>query len=165
MKKLFFLTALAFLSLSSFAKVNLSALNAPAQPYNIQYDFDVTGNTIYDPCTGENVILSGTEHLVLHGVYNPNTGTYKQDYSVNLQGVSGVGETTGNKYQFVGGARSGYSTSSDGCTITSSWIETVNITTAGANNNLYEKIRYTTTYNYCTGEYTVKREVFESGCK
>lgn len=177
MKKVFFFAfiAIAAITLASFTTRHTSSIIKPyhsiakktadAQPYNIQQNFDLTGHPASDPCTGEDIVLSGSEHVDIHGVYNPTTGVLKDDFHANFQGISGVGQTTGNKYQYVGGSNERESYSADGCTLTESNIVNVNITTAGSNNNFYLKIRYTYTYNLCTGEYTVTRDVYESGCK
>jgi hypothetical protein len=170
----FFLAALAFLVLSSFSKVSpASAKVSPsftttlpgAMPYNFQNTYSLDGFIIYDNCTGEFIDLSGTEHDVYHGVYNPNTGTSTSSLNANLQGVSGVGESTGNKYQVTGTVSEHQTVSYDGCTYTESFIENYRITTSGPANNFYIKYRITDSYNFCTGEYTVTREVISSGCQ
>lgn len=167
MKKQFFLTALAFLSLTSFTKKNPSLLakESRAVPFNAQFTFTYNDHAISDPCTNELIDVTGTEFGDIHGVYNPNTGTSTFDGHANFQGVTAVGETTGNKYQVTSTINDQNMASSDGCTSTGSAIENIRYTTAGANNNYYEKYSLKLIYNYCTGITTVTREKLSSGCQ
>jgi hypothetical protein len=164
MKNLLFLTAFAAVSFSPFAKVNILAPFEPAQPFNIQNDVDLTGLEIYDVCTGEWIYLSGTEHMVIHGLYNPSTGTSTTIINSNYEGVSGVGETTGNTYRVVSTVAAPQRVSSNGYIITQSAVVNRRFITAGGE-NYYQKVRITFTYNSCTSESSVQREVFEDGCR
>jgi hypothetical protein len=60
---------------------------------------------VFVPCAnggaGENVALSGTLHDLFHITLDGNGGFHSK-FHVNPQGVSGIGETTGTKYQGTG---------------------------------------------------------------
>src|SRR6266542_4245945 len=173
MKKIFFFTAIAFLSLSSCRKEGTTlakgevltksesqsnASTSGALPYNIQNYVSLDGVVISNACTNESVILSGICHVFGHGVYNPQTNTSKDEFHINLQGVKGVGETTGSEYQVKDNISSRQIISYDGCTLTFNVSETFKITSANAGNNFIFTMKLTYTYNFCTTEYTVKRD-------
>jgi hypothetical protein len=69
----------------------------------------VTSNTIIpipptavlsDPCTGEQVHVTGTIHLVTVVTLDANGGTHTEMH-FNVQGVSGVGLTSGTRYRGI----------------------------------------------------------------
>jgi hypothetical protein len=64
--------------------------------------------SIYLPCAGETVTLSGTLHVVFH-VVEDDRGDFRAHYHFNPQGVSGVGETSGARYQGTGVTRGSFS--------------------------------------------------------
>ncbi len=53
-------------------------------------------NTIADPCTGENVDISGTDHLVVNETFDGNGGAHISTHE-NIH-VTGTGNTTGASY-------------------------------------------------------------------
>jgi len=53
--------------------------------------------TVVSPCTGETVEFDGRTHVVT--ATTPTDGGFTLDYHFNTQNVSGVGLTTGTKYQ------------------------------------------------------------------
>ncbi len=180
MKKIFFFTAIAFLTISSCKKegatsskdqalaksqsqTNASTVNA--QPYNIQNYVSLDGEVISNACTNELVKLSGICHVFGHGVYDPQTNTSKDEFHINLQGVKGVGETTGSEYQVKDNISSRQIISYDGCTLTFNVSETFKITSANADNNFIFTMKLTYTYNFCTTEYTVKRDASSTECR
>ncbi|SRR6266496_1820094 len=180
MKKIFFFTAIAFLSLSSCRKEGTTlakgevltksesqsnASTSGALPYNIQNYVSLDGVVISNACTNESVILSGICHVFGHGVYNPQTNTSKDDFHINLQGVKGMGETTGNAYEVKDNISERKNISCDGCILTFSGSEIFKITSANANNNFIFKMKLIYTYNFCTLEQTVKRDVSSTECQ
>src|SRR6266536_2098861 len=130
MKKIFFFTAIAFLSLSSCRK---------------------EGTTL---AKGE--VLTKSES---------QTNTSKDDFHINLQGVKGMGETTGNAYEVKDNISERKNISCDGCILTFSGSEIFKITSANANNNFIFKMKLIYTYNFCTLEQTVKRDVSSTECQ
>jgi hypothetical protein len=180
MKKIFFFSAIAFLTLSSCRKEvptlakdqalaqSQSQTNASTEnalPYNIQNYISLDGVVISNACTNESVILSGICHVFGHGVYNPQTNTSIDDFHINLQGVKGMGETTGNTYEVKDNISERKIISYDGCILTFSGSEIFKITSANANNNFIFKMKLIYTYNFCTLEQTVKRDVSSTECQ
>jgi len=53
---------------------------------------------VEDPCTGETIQLSGTQHLTIH-TKTDNDGITRTTINFNFQGVSGIGLTSGQLYQ------------------------------------------------------------------
>ena len=60
----------------------------------------VDPTTIEDPCSGEQIIVSGKGHLV-QTVTDPGDGTLVARGHINYAGISGYGVTSGLKYQLV----------------------------------------------------------------
>src|SRR2546423_232717 len=62
---------------------------------------------VFVPCAnggaGENVHLTGTIHILIHTTVNKNNFTAK--YQLQPQGLSGTGETTGDKYRGSGASQ------------------------------------------------------------
>lgn len=140
-----------------------AARNTVAQPFNIQYDFDLSGFTFYDDCTGEVIDLSGNENIVIHGVYNGTISKF--DEHVNLQSVKGVGESSGKKYVVIDNFKLGDSYNNNDGTFTFTVMETFQLTTAGPANNYYVQFALAYTYNFSTGAFTIKRDKFNIGCR
>jgi hypothetical protein len=57
--------------------------------------------TIFIPCVPETVTVTGELHIVTHTTVNPD-GSFHVVNHFNPQGVSGIGDVTGNKYQGTG---------------------------------------------------------------
>ena len=57
---------------------------------------------LWNECTGENVHLSGIMLWTNHGVVTPS-GILQWSFKTRYQGVIGVGETSGIKYQGISG--------------------------------------------------------------
>ena len=179
MKKLFLVTVIVFLTLNSCTKESAQLSNgqsveesrsqsssAPsAQPYNVQNYVPLDGEVVKNPCTNESVLLSGICHVFGHGVYDPNTNTSKDQFHINLQGVKGVGSTTGTEYQVKDNISVREVISKDGCVLTFSLSETFRITSSKANNNFFLIMKLTYTYDLCTEEYTMKKEASSTECR
>lgn len=56
--------------------------------------------TITDPCSGEQILVSGRGHLV-QTLTDPGDGTLVARGHINYAGISGYGLTSGLKYQLV----------------------------------------------------------------
>jgi hypothetical protein len=59
---------------------------------------DLSGTAV-SPCTGEPIVFQGSAHIV--ATFQPTTDGFTVSTHLNTQGVTGVGLTTGTKYQFV----------------------------------------------------------------
>jgi hypothetical protein len=102
------LTQLSSWALAAVVSLSMVLAGAPAraQSPNGAQSIDVPFSTlVFVPCAaggaGELVDLSGTLHIVSQFRFNPD-GTVHVVSHFNPQGVSGVGETTGAKYQGTG---------------------------------------------------------------
>ena len=60
---------------------------------------------VEDPCSGEAIQLSGTQHLTIH-THTDKDGITRTTVNFNFQGVSGVGLTSGQLYQAQSNATS-----------------------------------------------------------
>jgi hypothetical protein len=56
---------------------------------------------VWNPCTMENVVCDGDIHMHGSTTVTPS-GNVHLNYHENLQSVTGVGQTTGNSYNYVG---------------------------------------------------------------
>ena len=68
-----------------------------ATVFNVNSPFN---ETVTNPCNGENVTISGTEHEMLHVTLDGNGG-FHGDMQANLHDVTGVGDQ-GNTYHVPG---------------------------------------------------------------
>jgi len=164
MKKIFFLTAITFLTLSSCRKeattlakdqtsvqsqlqtnasgsqtqINASS-SGGAVPFSNVFTVSLVGNGRYNPCTNELInVISGNLLIDVHGVYNGNNSTIT--VHANVQGVRQVGES-GREYVSSGSFNRQESNFSNGVFTTKlehfdRWI------TAGSDNNLIVKDTY-----------------------
>lgn len=75
---------------------------ASTQTQNISIPFSQSiGPVLGHPCgTGDNMLVSGNLHAVVHTTLDPNGG-FHQKIEVNHQGVSGVSLLTGAKYRII----------------------------------------------------------------
>ena len=180
MKQFLLFLVVTLLTLNSCRKQNATLTNDPsfaegpaqlstsalaAQPYNVQNYVSLDGEVIQNPCTNETIVLAGICHVFGHGVYDPKTNTLKDEFHINLQGVKGVGLTTGNDYQVQDNISARTIISHDGCVLTFSMSETFRVTAPGASNNFNLIMKLTYTLDLCTLEYTVKRDEFSIECR
>jgi hypothetical protein len=119
---------------------------------------------VWIPCAndgaGEWVLLNGNLHTVWHYSVNKNGG-YTMFSSTNPQGVSGIGEITGLKYQGTGGTRD-KTTVNAGQQFT--YINNFRIIGQGPGNNYVVHAVYHFTIN-ANGEITAEVDQFFSDCK
>lgn len=87
-----------------FSLVLATAVQASASTVTTSSVFPISLR-VFVPCgvgfSGEYVDLSGNLHDLFHVTFD-GSGGFQMDASDNPQGVSGVGETTGDKYQGTG---------------------------------------------------------------
>ena len=187
MKKIFFFTAITFVTLSSCQKeaatlpqdqpvaesqlqTNASSsqleTNASssggAVPFSDVFTFSLVGNGRYNPCTNELItVISGNLLLNVHGVYNGNNSTIT--VHANVYGIMQVGES-GREYHSSGSFNRQESNFSNGVFTTKlehfdRWI------TAGSDNNLIVKDTYYVKVD-AEGNVTVIRDpVSETYCQ
>ncbi len=168
MKKIIFFTALLFITLSSCRKENTSSVEQQslakeattiaqdqtlaqtqsqtngssskgAVTYSNVFREDVTGNSIFNPCTNELMtIQSGYLLLNFHGVLNGENSTII--VHANVQGVKAVGES-GREYYISGSYNRQESYFSNGV-FTTKLEHFDRFVTSGRDNNLIVKDTY-----------------------
>jgi hypothetical protein len=178
MKKIFFFTAIAFLSLSSCRKEGTtlakdqalaksqSQTNAStsggAFAFNDVIRQNLDGEQLYNPCTNEQMTATTWNRLIdFHGIYNGNKSTIT--FHVNVQGFKAVGES-GTEYILAATYNSQESYFSNGV-FTIKLVHHVRATTPGGGNSFI----LTDTYNIkvdADGNITILRDpVYEISCK
>jgi hypothetical protein len=119
---------------------------------------------IFVPCadggTGENVHLTGTIHILIHTTVNKNNFTTK--YHFQPQGLSGTGETTGNKYEGSGVTQEEIKGSFKNGKSIDTYINNFNIVSHGTNYRIHVNTHITVNAN---GETTATVDNFTSDCK
>jgi hypothetical protein len=85
----------AMLLLGAWGVMQSSAVHA-APVVNIR-DIPVSG-TLFNECGGEDVAFSGAFHIVIHST-SDGAGGLHSDITLNWHGVTGVGLTSGARYQ------------------------------------------------------------------
>jgi hypothetical protein len=144
------------------AKTNTVA-NAIASTSNEKIPVDLL---VFIPCAnggaGEYVELSGSLHAVTHVTVNGNN--FQVKYLDQPQGISGVGETTGDKYQATGGTQEQYGGSFVNGQYEDTYINNFRIIGQGPGNNylIHENIHVTINAN---GEVTTYIDNFTADCK
>lgn len=88
------------IGLAVMLAVSMLALPTPTRAEAINLSGPISA-TVFNPCTGEDVDLSGNLHLQLNFVENGAGGGHLKIH-VNTQGVSGVGVDSGNRYRGIG---------------------------------------------------------------
>lgn len=144
---------LAMLAAPAFAEVTT----------NEKQDF---ATTVFIPCAdngaGELVDLEGTLHVVLTFTINGKNVSGKSHFQP--QGVSGTGQTTGDKYQATGVTQSTFKNSLQNGQSQTTFINNFRIIGQGPGNNflVHETMHITINAN---GEVTVTHDNFSAECK
>jgi hypothetical protein len=131
MKRSSLIAALAaVIAVASFA-----ALTSPSRAANQSNLRFPISDTIFDPCTGELVDLSGTAHVVSALTINDNHGSL-MFHSNAVE--SGVGETTGASYRLL----ANFSDHLEGSFVNGQFTQTtvirnLRLITAGGSNNAF----------------------------
>jgi len=122
--------------------------------------------TVFIPCaaggTGEFVALSGDLHDLFHVTFDGNGG-FHLDAQDNPQGVSGVGLTTGDKYQGTGVTRFDFNGTAGG-TIVYTAVNNFRIIGSGPGNNFLVHDNFHITVNP-NGTVTSSHDNFSVTCK
>jgi len=119
---------------------------------------------IFVPCAnngaGENVELTGNVHILIHTTLNGNN--FNTKYHVQLQGISGVGLTTGIRYHGSGVTQQQIKGSLKNETYTETDINNFKIVGHGVNYRIHVNTHITVNAN---GETTATVNNFTSDCK
>jgi hypothetical protein len=125
-----------------------------------------TNFVVFIPCAnggaGENVDLSGSLHATTHVTITGNNFHVKYHYQP--QGISGIGETTGDKYQATGVTQEQYGGSFVNGQFEDTYVDNFRIIGQGPGNNylIHENIHVTINAN---GTVTTFIDNFTADCK
>lgn len=123
-------------------------------------------STIAVPCAnggaGENVDLTGDIHILIHTTLNGNNFTTK--YHFQPQGVSGIGETTGDKYQASGVSQEEIKGSFKNGKYIDTYINNFKLVAPGKGNNYLVHVNVHITVN-ANGETTANVDNLNVDCK
>jgi hypothetical protein len=117
----------------------------------------LTGNTeipssftFFDQCSGENVAVTGSVHVVSTSTLTDNTlsGTFHSNFK-----ATGIGQTSGLTYQEAVVANSSFTTSLINGAATNTFVGRITIVAPGSNNDQVSPIFMHTTMN-AAGEIT-----------
>jgi len=122
---------------------------------------------VFVPCAnggaGETVDISGSLNFVFHSFFDSAGGEHLQLKS-NLQGVSGVGLTTGTKYQASDSETFVFNVAADDAPNETTAVSNMQVTGQGPGNNflLHETAHFTINAN---GTVTAQHDNFSVDCK
>jgi hypothetical protein len=160
MKKL-----LLLLSIVGAAGVFASGVGAAGQGADRgSFPFD---EQVFVPCAnggaGEYVELAGSINFLFHSTFDKSGGAHLQLRS-NLQGVSGIGLTTGTKFQASQSESMVFNGSLSDAPFESTSVSSFNIIGQGKGNNfvLHETAHFTINAN---GDVTAQHDNFSVDCK
>lgn len=130
---------------------------------NVQIPYDFI---FFMPCAnggaGEDVVFTGTLHIVSHVTFNDNTFTLKSHFQP--QGISGVGSITGLKYNATGVTQSIENGTLFNGSYTYTYVNNFKLIGQGPGNNFYDHDTFKVTLN-ANGTITVLREKINVDCK
>ena len=159
MKKLLVLSGLV--TVLSFAVVSSSS-GAPASSFTVNSVFPID-LAVFVPCAnggvGEDVLLSGNLHDLIHVTVNDNSVHVKTHDQP--QGISGTGVVTGDKYQATGVTQDEFNTSFG---MEETFINNFRIIGQGPGNNFLVHENFHITIN-ANGTVTVFHDNFTVDCK
>ena len=118
--------------------------------------------SVFIPCAGETVVLTGELHTVMSITENEN-GIHVRSHFQPM-GVSGVGPISGNKYQATGVTRQDMNTASDGFPVTQTFVNNFRIIGQGPGNNYLVHAVFHVTVN-ANGEVTAQVDNSSTECK
>jgi hypothetical protein len=159
MKKLLVLSGLV--AVLSFAVVSSSS-GAPASSFTVSSVFPID-LAVFVPCAnggvGEDVLLSGNLHDLIHVTVNDNSLHVKTHDQP--QGISGTGVVTGDKYQATGVTQDEFNTSFG---MEETFINNFRIIGQGPGNNFLVHENFHITIN-ANGTVTASHDNFTVDCK
>lgn len=125
-----------------FSTLMMSQAYAGKVDKNLSYS-----STIFVPCAGENVFFTGTEHIVIDHNIN-KSGRLAFKYHMNLMGISGVGVTSGEKYQITEVDKGNHSEdTTDGYPVVFTILQNLHILGLGSGNVYMVTMRWHCTVN------------------
>ena len=143
------LLAILALALNGAATANARAFNT----------FTNVNTTLYDDCTGEDVVFTGREHFQENVTTNPD-GSFHLHITANFADVTGIGQTTGMKYHFPVELNE---TQNLNAGQEQTLEEVLNLISEGSASNQKIKFRIHLTVN-ANGVVTVNNEFYEVTC-
>lgn len=121
---------------------------------------------VFVPCAdggaGDLVLLSGNLHILTHLTVNGNRFVYKDHFQP--QGISGVGLSTGDKYQATGVTQDRFGGSFVNGQFSETFVNNFRIIGQGPGNNFLVHENFHVTIN-ANGEVTVVLDNFRTACK
>lgn len=142
---------------------------APALPAvpEVLYKFNDQrewSNTLYNPCVDEEIVCQGTMHLVGYS-FADKDGVIHWQWHYQLQGATGVGQTSGLTYQINFISReNGIIDSDENPAGPITWVAYLRFIAPGKDNNFLAKALFHLTVNG-NGETTVYNEIDNVECK
>ncbi|MDP3741593.1 MAG: hypothetical protein Q8R08_04720 [bacterium] len=151
-----------FLGLVAVLAVTPAFAQATTFTQNVTFPIAIAA---WVPCAaggaGEFVVLTGQLHSLFHVTITPGFG-FKVESHANPQGVSGVGQSTGAKYQGTGVTRSGFGAS--GLPFHATYINNFRLIGQGKAPNLTIHENFHVTVN-ANGQITAYIDNFTFECK
>jgi len=153
--------------LSAFAVVLVFAGGVGAAGQGAARGSFAVDEEVFVPCAnggaGEFVELSGTENFVFHSTFDASGGMHVQVHR-NLQGVTGVGVTTGAKYRASGSDSIVFNVDVDDAPFVSTSVSSFQVIGQGRGNNFvaHESAHFTVNAN---GDVTAQHDHFSVDCK
>lgn len=141
---------------SAIQSNSMNTAGALAFTINVQVPIDVIFS---NPCGGEDIQFVGTEHQQLHITINGNSANVRQ--RVNDQSVTGVGLTTGTKYNRTGMTKDNFTVHVGE---QETFVNSFKVIGQGPDNNLLVQEVFHITIN-ANGEVTVLFDKFTAVCK
>ena len=156
-----------FLLLSIFAVAAVFATAAGAGGNGAERGSFPLDGQVFVPCAnggaGEFVEVSGSLNFVFHLFFDSAGGNHLQLKS-NLQGVSGIGLTTGTKYRMSDSESQQFNVAADDAPNETTSVSSMRIIGQGPGNNfvLHESAHFTVNAN---GDVTAQHDHFSVDCK
>jgi hypothetical protein len=159
-----FLAGIALVALCLISVQNTATAQAISEkvPWN---------SAAFVPCAnggaGEVVIMTGTLHVVTNIVVDGNGCTHIVQ-QVNPMKASGVGQTTGDKYQVTGmghATRKDYTTCEETCEVFTKHVDNYRVIGPGKGNNFTVHQFHEEKFNICTEEFTLISSKLKIECK
>ena len=137
-----------------------------ASTSTISFSIETSGLSVFVPCAsggaGEEVFLSGPLHLVIHTTTS-SSGVVTRYFSANPQGIVGIGQLTGDKYQGTGVSVDRQTATVDDMPATLTLVSNFLLIGPGPGNNRKDRFTFHTTVN-ANGDATATIENFSASC-
>ncbi len=124
-------------------------------------------DTFINPCTGEEVLVTGELHTLYYVTEDNNGGLHVHSHG-NIQGGTGVGLTSGDRYVLTNArnltTNNQFIDPLDTRASTGNFVSYLQATAPGPKNNFYIRIQQHVTIN-ANGELTVLRDEMTTECR